>query len=158
MPSPSKTVSSFPTNRVPLFNSSPKTPFLTELHHLERSNPFWLSASPFPSRTQLQLAPDQVPPFTSSPAPFPLISPPQSFTDKAPSSLAQSQRGNLIPSRPAACLHSRARPSMVQPHPLCAGPTPLGHGAASHSNGLRQPPGGGLPSNLAQPVSPRKFW
>lgn len=165
MPSPSRTVSPFPTNRAPPSHPSPQTPFLTELHHLERSGPFWLSASPFPSRAQFQLTPDQVPPFTSSTAPFLLISPPQSWSCPLqirrhpfwlktlhPNVTILNPSDQLPPSIPGP-----ASPWFSPTH-FGAGPTPPGRGPAFHSNGLRKSPGGAFPSNLAQPVSPRKFW
>lgn len=143
MPSPSRTVSPFLTNRVPPSHSSPQTPFLTELRHLERSGPFRFtfpgssSGSPFwfcltfplqgsvpadsRSGASLHL---KYRSFSLDLAPSVLVLP---FTDKAPSLPAQNtspQRGNLKPFRPAASLHSGPRPSVVQPHPLWCRPHP----------------------------------
>lgn len=156
--SPSRTVSPFSTNRVPPFHSSPQTPFLIELHHLVRSSPFWLSASRFPSRAQFQLAPDPVPPFTSSPAPFLLILPPQSWSCPLQTRLHPFWLNPFHPNVATLFPPDQLPPSILGPAPLWLSPTPPGHGPASHSNGLRRSPGKGLPSNLAQLVLPRKFW
>lgn len=131
MPSPSRTVSPFLTNRVPPSHSSPQTPASTELYHLlVVCLTFPLQGSvPAGSRSggSLHLKSRS---FFLELAPSVLVLP---FTDKAPSLLAQyispqhrkqSFQTGCLPPFQAPPLHGSAPPTLVQAPPLQAAAQP----------------------------------
>lgn len=159
MPSPSWTVSPFLTNRVPPSHSSPQTPSWTELHHL------LVVCFTFPLQGSVPAGSRPGASLHLKSRSFFLNSPPLSWSCPLQTRLHpfwlntfHSNAANLIPSDQLPPSIPGPAPPWLSPTHFGTGPTPPGRGPASHSNGLLRSPGGGLPSNLAQPVSPRKFW